>query len=467
MIGIVVSRADRASVHIGEQLRTLEPWREERDDSRPDADGGETVYRLDDAELREFEELHLHLDGVDRAFSDIDLLVFASRHAGETGPLLTAHPTGNFGPAEFGGHDRSLARAAPSVQSRALTALTEHAPDGYAVGLEGTHHGPTELATPSLFVELGSDEPQWDDPEGAQAVARAILALRGVDPNADKTLVGFGGGHYVPRFERVVRETEWAVGHVGVDWALEAVEPSETRSIVERAFERSGTAYALTDGVPGLERTIEELGYRAVSETWVRETDGVPLSLVNHLERSVCPVSVGLRFGDRRPPTATGNADPDTTAQRRYENELSRIEIPTDLLAEVNGIDHERTLSAVRSHAVAVTTTENGTKLDGTVVLPPAVDRNDLMAAFVTILERKYDDIERDGDTVVAREVAFSPSLAQRLGVPEGPAFGRLSNGETVEIDDTIVTPDDVRERKTHMFSSIWLSDTRHTGGER
>lgn len=465
MIGIVVSRADRASVNIGKQLRTLEPWRKEHDGSRPDADGGGTVYRLDDAELREFEELHLHLDGVDRVFSDIDLLVFASRHAGETGPLLTAHPTGNFGPAEFGGHDRSLARAAPNAQSRAFGVLTEHAPDGYAVGLEGTHHGPTELTTPSLFVELGSDERQWDDPEGARAVARAILALREVDPNTDKALVGFGGGHYVPRFERVVRETEWAVGHVGVDWALEAMgSVEEHRSVIEQAFERSETAYALVEDTPGLERTIEGLGYRTVSETWVRETDGVPLSLVNHLERSVCPVSGGLRFGDRRPPTAEDESEP---MERRYENELVRIEIPDDLLAAVNGIDHEQTLLAVRSHAVAVTTAENGTKLDETVVVPSSVDRNDLMAEFITVLERKYDDIEREGESVVAHQVAFSPALARQQGVPEGPAFGRLSAGEPVEVDDTTVLPADVRERKTQMFSSIWLSDTRHTGGER
>ncbi len=451
MIGIVLSQADRASVHIGEQLRTLESWREEHDASRSDADGGGTVYRLDGVELREFEELHLHLDSVDSVFSDIDLLVFASRHAGETGPLLTAHPTGNFGPAEFGGHDRSLAQAAPNAQSTALAALTEHAPDGYDVGLEGTHHGPTELTTPSLFVELGSDERQWNDPEGAQAVARAILALRSVDPNAEKTLVGFGGGHYVPRFERVVRDTEWSVGHVGVDWALAAMgAPEKHRSVLKRAFERSGTTYALVEDDPALERTIEELGYRTVSETWVRETDGIPLALVNHLERSVRPITDGLRFGDRCPSTDAVSGEFDPTDH----DELSRIEIPADLLTAANGIDHERTLSMVRSRAVAVTTTENGTKLDRIVVLPSTVDRNHLTEAFITILQRKYD-VERDGENVIAHEDAFSPTLARQYGVPEGPAFGRLSNGQTVEIDDTIITPADVRERKTHMFSSI------------
>lgn len=463
MIGIVVSRADTASVHIGEQLRALESWREETDDSRPDANGGDTVYRLEDVELREFEELHLHLGGVDRAFSEIDLLVFASRHAGETGPLLTAHPTGNFGPAEFGGHEGSLARAAPNAQATVLSSLTEHAPEGYAVGMEGTHHGPTELTTPSLFVELGSNEQQWNDRAGAKAVARAILNLCGVDPDTEKTLVGFGGGHYVPRFERVVRDTEWAVGHIGVDWALDAMgSPDSNRSVIAAAFEQSNTEYALVTDAPQLERTIEELGYRAVSETWVRETDGVGLDLVAHLERTLVPVSAGLRFGDRPPHT-----DADATPKSNGTDRLIHTDIPADLLSEANGIDHQRTLETVLSHAVAVTTTENGTKLDGTVVLPLSVNRNELMDVFVTILQQKYDTVERGGDAVRAHTLAFSPSLARKYGVPEGPAFGRLASGQPVEVDGTTIMPDDVRERRTHMFSDICVSDKRHTGGER
>lgn len=466
MIGIVVSRADSASLNIGKQLLDLEQWDEEYDDSRSDADGGGVVYRLADAELRVFDELHLHLDGVDEAFCDPTSLVFASRHAGETGPLLSAHTTGNFGPAEFGGHDHALARAAPNAQTKAFTALTAHAPETYDIALEGTHHGPTELDTPSLFVELGSDEPQWNDPEGARAVARAILDLRGVDPQRDRTLVGFGGGHYVPRFERVVRETDWAVGHIGIDWALDAMgDPTENHEVIRQAFERSDTEYALVDvdtdnTAPSfeheLERTIESLGYRIVSETWVRETTGIPLELVTRLEEDVQTIEDGLRFGER---IETG-IENDTTG-------FSSVDLPSDLLAEANGIDHERTLAVVRAHAVAVTTVEGGTKLDETVVLPESVDRNDLIDVFVSVLETKYDDIERDGDRIVAHEIAFSPSLARKHGVPEGPSFGRLSNGQTVEIGETTVSPDDVREHHTHMFSLIGLSDTRRTAGER
>lgn len=91
MIGIVVSRADSASVHIGEHLLELADWDERTDGDRPDADGGGTVFSRDGFELREFDDLHIDLDDPAEAFdADLDLVVVVSRHAGETGALLTA-----------------------------------------------------------------------------------------------------------------------------------------------------------------------------------------------------------------------------------------------------------------------------------------------------------------------------------------------------------------------------------------
>jgi len=107
---------------------------------------------------------------------------FVSRHSGETGELLTAHVTGNFGPAPYGGEPDTLARAAPGAEKRVVEALAAHAPEGYDVGIECTHHGPTDTSVPSLFVELGSDEPQWTDgcgPGGRAGGARPARDRRG------------------------------------------------------------------------------------------------------------------------------------------------------------------------------------------------------------------------------------------------------------------------------------------------
>ncbi|MFB6131121.1 MAG: D-aminoacyl-tRNA deacylase [Salinigranum sp.] len=451
MIAIVVSRADGASEHVGERLLELEAWTDHEDEARPDADGGGAYYRTDGFELRTFDDLHLSLADVDGAFSDPDLLVFVSRHAGDTGPLLSAHFTGNFGDADYGGDPGAFARACPNAAARVLRALDAHAPEGYDVSMECTHHGPTALETPSMFVELGSDEAEWADPAGARAVARAVLDLRGVAPDRERQVVGFGGGHYAPRFSRVVRETAWAVGHVGSDWQLEAMgDPREHADVIERAFAASAADRALLDGErPELVAVVEELGYDVVSETWLREVDGRDLDLVDALESRLSTVEEGLRFGERA-------ADADDPAS------LAAVDLPADLLAEAQGIDVEAAREAVRAHAVAFETVESGTRARGRAAFLDTSDRGALIDALAAVLETKYDAVERTDDAVVARMAAFDPELARERGVPEGPAFGRLAGGEAVEVDGERIDPEAVTRERSARFP---LSP--ETGGQR
>jgi D-aminoacyl-tRNA deacylase len=449
MLAIVVSRADEASVHIGEQLLAVAEWTESVDDSRSDADGGGTVYRTDGAQLREFEERHLELERAADAFGDPDLLLFASKHAGETGELLTAHHTGNFGEAEYGGESGHFARAAPQAHRAVIDALAEHAPETYDVGMECTHHGPTEVGVPSMFVEVGSAEPQWRDPAAARAVARAILDCR--DVSADtvaedghrRQLVGFGGGHYVPRFERVVRETDWAVGHIGADWCLDALDEwgaDETRyeAVVERAFAESGAEYALVTGDhPDLVACIESLGYRVVDERYLRETTGVPLEFVDAVEAAVTPVSAGLRFG-------APAADP---------GESWRVcDLPEELLAEATGIDAEAVRVWFERNTLAF-----GTEQQGTVVTGPAVlggtERSAVVDALADVLRERYDSVERDGDELRAREQRFDPDLAATLGIPEGPKYGQLSARQSVEVGGREIGPETVHSERIRRFT--------------
>ncbi|WP_267642564.1 D-aminoacyl-tRNA deacylase [Haloarchaeobius amylolyticus] len=436
MIAIVVSRADAASEHIGSHLRDLADWETTEDTSRPDGAGGGTVYRTDGFALREFDALHLDIDDAADAFDDPELLVFASRHSGETGPLLTAHFTGNFGPAEYGGADDSLAEACPNAQAALLSAFEEHAPAGYEVGMECTHHGPSRVGVPSMFVELGSGEEQWEDPAGARAVAQAILDIEGVAPHRDRTVVGFGGGHYVPRFERVVRDTSWAVGHIAADWGLDAMgHPEEHRDVLAQAFEQSGAEYALVEGDrPALEAVVEDLGYRVVTETWLRAVDGRDLETVAALEEAICPVADGLRFG-----TAATTGD------------WAVRDLPSALLDAAQGTDREAVLAAADEHLVAYETIQSGSRVDGQgAVTPTGYDA--FVDALVDVLAEKYDEVRREDGEVVARSQAFDPALAHEAGVPEGPKFGRLAGGQAVEIDGRTIAPADVSSERTERF---------------
>ncbi len=385
MIAVVVSRADYASEHIGEFLLSETEWSTHEDESRPDAEGGGTYYRTDGFELREFDALHLDIEDTAEPFSDPDMLVFASRHSGDTGPLLTGHFTGNFGPAEYGGTDRTLARACPNAHARLLEAFDEHAPDDYEVGMECTHHGPSEVGVPSMFVELGSDDEQWGDPDAAHAVARAILDLRGVSPHRDRQLVGFGGGHYVPRFERIIRETDWAVGHIASDWNLETLGlPEAHPETIRGAFERSSAEYAVCEGdTDELADVIDDLGYRVVSETWVREVSGVPLALAAELESELSSVESGLRFGER--------ADEADGAEA-----VEIVSLPEKLLDAVTGTDRDAVAELVAAQAVAFETDEGGTRVAGRAAVLDSADFEAIIDGLTQLLERKYDDVSRD-----------------------------------------------------------------------
>ena len=455
MLGIVVSRADSASVHIGERLLEVTDWERHEDDARSDAAGGGTVYRTDGVSLREFEALHLDLERPAEVFKAPTLLVFASRHSGETGQLLTAHHTGNAGAADYGGEPSAFARACPNAHARVLAALADHAPEGYDVGMECTHHGPTAVGAPSMFVEVGSSQSEWDDPAAARAVARAILDLRDVSPDrpgADRSrrqLVGLGGGHYAPRFERVVRETDWAVGHLLADWGLTALDEAVTddrertrQAVLDRVFEKSKAAYALVDGDrPGLEATVADLGYRPVGETWVRETSGVDLGFARAVERAVTTVAEGLRFGVAAPGT-----------DEEVRGEWTVETLPRDLLDEAFGIDREQTRAAVADTALAFETAEGGTRPTETVVLSEASDRERIVERLVDVLGIRYDSLERRNGALLAREEVFDPDLARTLGVPEGPAFGRLSDGQPVEVDGETIPPGAVTREREQQF---------------
>lgn len=428
MIGIVVSRADEASAHIGAQLLDLAEW------DRVE----EGVYRRPGFELREFDDLHLDLDRVGEAFEDPAFVVFASRHSGETGPLLSAHYTGNFGSAEYGGAPRELSEPAPKALKQVIQALDREAPAAYDVAMECTHHGPTDHAAPGLFVELGSAEPQWEDQDAARAVASAILSLEGVAARDGQTIVAFGGNHYAPRPTRLLLETSYSVGHVAADWSLEELgDPDQNRALLEELFESSGAQCAIFDGEqPALREVVDELGYRIVSETWVRETSDVDPTLVEAVETSLGRVDSGVRFGSVRP----------------HDGFFEVVDLPAELLAECHGIDAEATVEAVSECVVAYHTQESGTLVGEQVAVADGTAYTEIVSALQEVLAGAYESVRREDDTVVAEREAFDPGAAAELGVPEGPDFGRLANGNPVTVDGERVDPEAVHVTEIRRF---------------
>ncbi len=194
--------------------------------------------------------------GVDAKF---DAVIFASRHRSESGePALTVHWTGNStGQADFGGKPKSLSFADPPRLRAALLALDEEREAlklNYVVTLEATHHGPTELGVPTLFVEVGSTEKEWNDSQAAAAASEAIWKAA-TAPASGKAAVGFGGGHYCNKHCIATRKDGFAFGHILSKYFFEDYDEEIVRMAFNRTLGESRTAVIDWKGIRGAERS--------------------------------------------------------------------------------------------------------------------------------------------------------------------------------------------------------------------
>ncbi|MCG2783360.1 MAG: D-aminoacyl-tRNA deacylase, partial [Candidatus Altiarchaeales archaeon] len=120
--------------------------------SAKDAAGRNIVSRL--GKVIKLSDSALYLQKLETSPS---FAIVASRHSSKSGtPTLTCHSTGNFGPAEAGGNPRELGIAPALYLRQALLNLKKNPPAGYEISLEVTHHGPSSLPFPIMFVEVGS-----------------------------------------------------------------------------------------------------------------------------------------------------------------------------------------------------------------------------------------------------------------------------------------------------------------------
>ena len=119
----------------------------------------------------------LYLEELDERYPGSEAFIFLSRHSSESGiPTLTCHFTGNFSASSpYGGNPRELGICFPSLQKsyiKEINMVRSQVPD-FEITIEATHHGPTSLKKPSLFIEIGSTPKQWVDKHAASTVFAA------------------------------------------------------------------------------------------------------------------------------------------------------------------------------------------------------------------------------------------------------------------------------------------------------
>ncbi len=241
---ILCSAADQASMNIRENLIALHDW----------VHDGE-VYESDGCRIVTVEKLHIFCDHIDSELEKrglpTDMIIFASKHKSDNGQrLFSAHFTGNVGDAKFGGNPRELAPAASQALKSFLKSVRDLATGtDYEVSMESTHHGPTALSVPSIYVEIGSGEAEWVDRDAGRIVASAILSIcmNSAGPrepeSAAPVAVGFGGGHYAPRQTKLIFETGITFGHNFPKYQLDSLDDG----LIREALLKSNADFAYFD----------------------------------------------------------------------------------------------------------------------------------------------------------------------------------------------------------------------------
>ncbi len=209
---------------------------------------GKPVYQKGSFLLAFFEGMIVSPPDLDEFFNP-QAYIFLSRHSAESGiASLTAHTTGNFSDeAKAGGAAKELGRSDPSLLKNYLISLSKKRErlGGYEITVEATHHGPTSLQKPVLFVELGSSEKHWGDAKAAAVVGEALIESLTEKTIWSKVAIGFGGTHYPEKFTKLVIGEDMALSFVAPKYALEHVDDRMVEQMLRRTT--APVKYALLD----------------------------------------------------------------------------------------------------------------------------------------------------------------------------------------------------------------------------
>ena len=236
---LLASSEDPASMNILSELMRVEGW----EDSLDFPHGMVTRHSSGNVEALLIDGLHIWADGIDFEHesltgSKLDEVLVLSRHvsASET-PALTLHAIGVPGEFPHGEKARSGGITGTAVPPsprfgelfRNMCQIAKEAQleNEYDLTLETTHHGPV-LATPTLYLEIGSTSEQWEDPRAGRVWSQTIDLCLGLTERSSKgdwrgggrVMIGLGGGHYAPRHKAVISESDVWVGHILANYSM-------------------------------------------------------------------------------------------------------------------------------------------------------------------------------------------------------------------------------------------------------
>ena len=439
-VAIICSEVDDASQNIARRLLQRVRWTRGSE--------GPAKWTYGNFQLITIEGKLIDQETLDQGLNT-DLLVFASRHQSETrkGPVFTAHFTGDVSGLTRKESNGALARAAPRALKLVVETLTNLS--SVEVLVEATHHGPSTIETPSLFVEIGSTKAEWNNEALGDTVARALLELETRSLGIPcPTAVGFGGPHYAVRHTDVLLSSDICFGHIFAAYQLECL----TREIIREAFEKSQAQFAYFDRKhmggerTRIEATVHDLGFEVLRLADIQGRRDVSWKPYLKIKRALRVHGLPAEAENINLSASLRDA---LNAQTPLEDrmELTPLALNPSIVKRAQTVDDEALLKLIESEKIVYLERKDGTI--SAILVPSERDaqkiRDEMLNGCVEILKTRYQiEYSQQKSKLYISERKFNPRLARSLGVTEGPLYAKLARGESITIDDRIIKPEDV-----------------------
>jgi len=178
-----------------------------------------------------------------------DFLIFASRHTSKTArPAFLVHTTGNWSKeADFGGDPYSLSlTSALLLKAGFISLIKKDLPTtllDFSFDIEVTHHGPTKLEIPLIFMELGSSKVEWGITDAGESVATTLINtiyryLKLKKKRNNEIGLGFGGTHYAPNFQRLIETKNIAISFICPKYYIQELKSEMISKMIHNTSEK-------------------------------------------------------------------------------------------------------------------------------------------------------------------------------------------------------------------------------------
>ena len=250
---IITSTEDKASMNIREHFLKSDQFKFNKASLKWHEND---LYQLESMEGSQSSKVYLGLTDERLIFLDdlklkdieVDFIIFASRHVSKTSrPSLLIHATGNWNDdADFGGVPNDLSKTSALLLKVGYESLIEKVKsaqlNGFPIDMEVTHHGPTVLDKPLVFMELGSSIKEWNNLVASKVVTESIIntiyKYERIDHQSNRIGLGFGGTHYTPNFSRVLLKNEIAFSFICPKYFIMDLDESKISLMMKNTVEK-------------------------------------------------------------------------------------------------------------------------------------------------------------------------------------------------------------------------------------